>query len=74
MPSFYGWCDLCGTFYPISTDEFERQVVEFAKIAINDDPEMRAEVGKQLCPACKQKNGTARKSRRRCRCSRIALT
>ena len=50
MPSFYGWCDLCLKFYPISNDEFEKQVVEFAQIYINDDPEVQAQAGKTTLP------------------------
>lgn len=67
MPSFYGWCDLCLKFYPVSVEECEKQVVEFAQIALSDDPEIQAQAGKQLCPACKRKSATAHKPHRRCR-------
>lgn len=66
MPRFYGWCDICLKFYPISTDEFEKQVVEFAQHAISDNPEIRAKAGRQLCPECEKKN-TAQKPQTRCR-------
>jgi hypothetical protein len=58
MFKFYGWCDLCVKFYPISMDEWQRQVVEFVQIALSDDPEIQAKAGKQLCPECEKKNTT----------------
>ena len=37
MPSFYGWCDICVDFYPISREEWETQLVESAQIALNTE-------------------------------------
>jgi hypothetical protein len=65
MPSFYGWCDICVDFYPISRDEWAKQLVESAQIALSDYPKT-AQVGKQLCPDCKKKIA-ASKSKRPCR-------
>jgi hypothetical protein len=58
MPRFYGWCDFCVKFYLISMDEWERQVIECAQIALSDNPKIHAKAGKQLCPECEKKNTT----------------
>jgi hypothetical protein len=35
-------------------EEWERQVVDIAKVVLSDDPEVRAKAGKQLCPGLRE--------------------
>src|SRR5437660_5710124 len=42
MPSFLGWCDACLDFYPISREEWEKQLVEFAEIAVQRRTQWRS--------------------------------
>jgi len=70
MPRFLGWCDACLDFYPISREEWEKQLVEFAQIAISAEPNGTTGPCLQLCPECKKKQGS--RSGKRVRCRKVA--
>jgi len=68
MPNFLGWCDACLDFYPISREEWEKQLVEFAQMAISSEPGTTAPC-LQLCPECKRSKS---QSKQKGRCRRTA--
>jgi hypothetical protein len=67
MPSFYGWCDICVDFYPISQDEWEKQLVESAQLALNAERKGKTAPSLQLCPECKKKQNPQARQRDRCK-------